>query len=241
MKKRILIIALALVLTLSLCSCDYLDELKATQFTWTDGGFSTLVSRDGKEYKALPLGTSLEWTYFGDYSFGYLLEPDVPLLLGSAFGSGVCFYKNSGIIEMTGEFPRCYCRADRYDEVLDFINSEDGDVGFCYFSYETYEYIFRVLTDKEKAIIDNALANAKKETEINEDYFEYLITSVYRVSEELGIEVHKYDLSLRSATENLEEKEYFVEVYDKNGDKTSYPIPKEFSDVFDNIASELGF
>ena len=235
MKRRILIL-LAIILTLSLCSCDYLDELKATQFTWTDNGYTTLVSRDGKEYKALPIGIDISGTYMSSVMVGSLTAPDVPLLLGDLFGSIAYIYEESGIIRLSSsEYDQYFCLADRYDAVKNFLDSDSGDYGQFFFSYETREYELKKLTDHEKAIIDNVLANGVAKSEKYDTESDIaILTSIYRVNEELKLDVHEYDIAVRKSSSSAFENGYYIVIYG-NEAKHVYAVPEEYNSIFENL------
>lgn len=239
MKKRILLISLAFVLCLSLCSCDYLDEQKTIQFTWTDDSLSTLISRDGKEYKELPHGLDLTSSHISEAKIGYLVSSDVPLLLASSFGSTVRIF-NGSIVRTSGEDFRYYCLSENYDAVSEFIKGNRGVYGCFYYSYLTYRYEFVKLTDEEKAVIDLVMSGEKGEIKQDDEIESYVynLATVYRVDEELLLENYEYEIC---AKEQQGKREYYIAEYDTYGIQTIYIVPEEFYQTFNNLATKVGY
>ena len=161
MKKVIRIIALVLTISLiavSSCSCNALDTLKSNHGYWNNNGGITLGEN---EYKLLPYNE-----YFFPETMNYnteitITDKDVPVLAGAFVGMKGYISDDRLIIEFSDE-SEFYCRADKYDEI---INRMNGGVKFDNYSYPydgfneegEWSTSWYTLTNEQKAVVDNVL------------------------------------------------------------------------------------
>ena len=234
MKKRILTIALAFVLCLSLCSCSYIDELRAGQFIWGDDEQTILLSRDGKEYRKLPNPRSLN-LYFEDYHLGYIVDPEIPLLLANTFAEYYVYLDDDyNYVEMYAsklESSDVFCRSERYDETVDFIENKTGSIYYYeYYDYEDFELETRDLSHYEQSIVNAILKRGDYET-VSKEYHTYEHSvEIMRCNEER-------DLSLVSYYIELINQQYYVVIY-SNSSVNRFRVPYEDRSTFDLILRE---
>lgn len=238
MKKRIFLTILAFVLTLSLCSCDYLDELKATQFIWTNHKHDGIISRDGKEYKLLPADTEIALNYRNSYEIGYLVEPDVPLLLGDLYGSIMYIYDDKPIIKLSGKSDSFFATIECYDEVLEFVNSNNGVYGFYFYNYVTHRYELCELGDTEMAAIETILKTTPKAVSYDKELFNDV--SFYRVDTNLNIEQLAFDIGeIESKTITGETVRYIIKKTDDA--MLLYSIPDDLLPLIESITDGYAY
>ena len=110
MKKNVLktvcVFVTALSLSLSLCSCNWLDEMRRAQIFFTENNYSEIVW-DGNTYVRTDVLS--EWTSGRYYEDLYLTEPDVPVLLSEVH------YLADASVDVEGymiTLPFSYYRAD---------------------------------------------------------------------------------------------------------------------------------
>lgn len=164
-------------------------------------------------------------------TYGNLVEPDVPLLMGDLAGLNVLVYEKAGIIRAyfdEGVF--FFCLAENYDKALSFVYGQRGEYGFYTYDYQTYEEKLRALTAEEKSAIDEiiTLGNYKAvpyETSIN------TMLDIYRADEELLLEQHMYAVG---SIEQNGKTDYYVLTYADDA-ILAYPIPEEYISVFENL------
>ena len=120
-------------LVLSLCSCKELDEWRDSRAVYneTDG---VLIFR-GNEYKLLP---ACEYLHIEPYNDGIITEEDVPILLSDLFGRYMSFDNNAEYIYyISNDKTMIYCRADRYDEICEKIETLEMN-NYCYYNSDYY-------------------------------------------------------------------------------------------------------
>lgn len=134
--KRWTALLAALILCLSLCGCDHLDELRASHAVWQEDG---TILWNGAVYKTLPdTYAEINTLLTGDQTV-YVTAADVPVLLSAEFsdyfesdakGIFLAGYVGSG--DEYGDEYKLFCREDRYDEFAATL--KDGFVfkGYCY-------------------------------------------------------------------------------------------------------------
>ena len=152
MKKLFKLTALALsviMLCLMLCSCQALDDLRASTGVYTDDEKTAFTFKD-KLYKHIDIPDGkyeiiMDQAY---YSHQFVITKDVPVLLSDNFGESIT-YSHSGdedpiIIRVLAE------KSDG-DYALDELR------GVSYTNYSTYEYYVREdKYDEVKKIVDEA-------------------------------------------------------------------------------------
>ena len=234
MKKVIRIITLVLTISLiavSSCSCNALDTLKANHGYWNNNGGIILGEN---EYKLLPYNE-----YFIPETMTYnteitITDKDVPVLAGVFVGMYGYISDDGLIIELRDEVDY-YCRADKYDEILNRIN---GDLQFDNYSY-SYEVFneedelsisWYTLTNEQKAVVDNVLNTVTptvlpNNMNIEYDYCIYL--------EECSSDM----LFRRDFTEigYTDGKYYLIDCYSSDEGTLLTEVPAEYNSVFEKI------
>jgi len=138
--KRVLCLVLSVLLCLSLCGCQALDDMKAQHALRQADG--SIVWND-TVYKPLPdIHADANTIYFVDTV--RVTDPDVPVLLSEQYGElfdrdKECNYLYGCIqIDEYDYNPCLYCRADLYDVVAKRLEEGFVSKGYCY-DYYVYE------------------------------------------------------------------------------------------------------
>lgn len=236
MKKLTRIISLLSILAicLSLCGCQYLDDLRAVQGKVTAP--DTIQLQDGTEYKLLSQ-TCEEFnpTFTRSTTFHIAEEEEVPLLLTSIVCASA-YRSEDGLflkayLDTTAE-PEIYCRTDAYDSVMDRINN-----GFTlsvyryqYFNYEIDNYEYYTLTPEQAAAVDLVYSTQEPEKLPEAAKLDYTsIVDLYLYSDDYLFMKDTVDICLARG-------QYFVVAYGN----MLYSVPAELTHVFEGImAAEL--
>ena len=133
--KRMLALLLAVILGLSLCGCQRLDEMRANHGVWQEDGS---ILWNNAVYKRLPrvMGTEYNIDYDGHV---YVTEPDVPVLLSEDYYSeffqrdkkGVLLYGRERGSSMERGYA-LYCRSDLYEDYAQLLANGFEPKGLCY-------------------------------------------------------------------------------------------------------------
>ncbi len=180
--KRLLALLMAVLLCLSLCGCDRLDELRKMQGFWQEDGS---ILWNGHVYKRLPTvldNINLDSNH-EDIS---VTKKDVPVLLSVIVGDG--FSVGRGGILLDGYMPDTdaiahYCRADKYEQVCGMATDDFAiaTYGYEYYDFETGTYKDYVLTKEQKDRLAKIYSTAKKREQTYEENGEYEV-SIYGYS-----------------------------------------------------------
>lgn len=237
MKKSFRIFALLAALTLLVCSlvgCSApLDEMRAAQGFWNEDGS---ISYDGNVYKLLPYCEDLNPIR---RKYINITEGDVPVLLSEMMGTE-CYISNDGVFIINtvygyGENEMKYCRADKYDEIVERIENGVTLDGYCHVYYDytleterAYKFSYR-----EVEAINETLAGEPMTLPSGANMeWDYKI-DVYRCS---------YDLIFRSDALNI----YITNgvctlmVYNPtDGHAEFYEVSEENKAIFDGIVRDF--
>ena len=115
--KKIILVAFLIMVSLSLCSCDMLDEIRDTRIEMAENG---TILYDDKEYKLLsnPNNYLISLEDGRDIDAFTVVDEEVPLLLTDMFGT-ICYYDdNLDIIYLNGEY---YCTEEKYDKYSNIL------------------------------------------------------------------------------------------------------------------------
>ena len=160
MKRTIRILALlicAVLLCVSLCSCEYLDDLKNNRAILIDGESFTF---HGQVYRLMPLSSKLTFIMSNPvYSEYYLTTEDVPVLLSPSYGDRLMYNFDDG------EHPAVISVTDSYHgvDVAPFLTprvvaamSDDLDsYADSYINPQTKFYVREDRYDDVKKSVDN--------------------------------------------------------------------------------------
>jgi len=244
--KRIILLAVALVMCISLCSCLDLDAEREKHAKLQDDGSIML---NGNKYVLLP--ESEELSPYVKYSNGYLnlTDKDVPLLFAPLLDKGgYCVSEDDVFI--LNEFRSnhevsYYCREDVYDEVAKAMKEEkEYHLGYEYSTYDhnTGDYVSncRFLTDAEEDILEETLKGDGEVAHIIPSY-DFSI-SLERRTKDLwfSLPYEEGELILCCSTEH---DTYYLLTELYNGKVGTYnykyyQISKEHNAILDNLMSD---
>ncbi len=186
--KKILCIALSVLLCSSLIGCNFIDEMRLSQIYFNEK--SNLVY-DDKEYILLPYCEA----FTPDFSKGknlYITEKDVPVLLSETLGeyaelSSDKLYISTSDNYNTDEF---YARSDVYEKIADRINKGnyfDGYLyGYSYFDVEAneFKYVKKFISSEMQVTMDTILSG-EEITDIDIDLlYQFEVMSIYAGSKD---------------------------------------------------------
>ena len=132
-----------LLLCVSLCGCDRLDELQETHAVWQEDGS---ILWGNAVYKPLPdMGTDLDVNTLRFDGELHVTDPDVPVLLSEDYGLYFDVSKDKQFINgsvQVDEYSyehRLFCREDQYDALMEkYQNGFVADrLCYNYYNYET--------------------------------------------------------------------------------------------------------
>ena len=227
--KRWIAILLASLLSLSLCGCQRLDDMRAEHGVWQEDGS---VLWNGNVYRKLENTLSLEKF---DFVYGritiYVTEADVPVLLSNVFGTMMDVCADGTLLEyydyrlLEGK-RQLYCREDVYDEMVKTL--ADGvqldTYYYYYYDYNREESLQYYLTEEQTNTIHRILTTV---TPVPIKEFDGAIAD----------EVHLYicDDSHRFEQDTdtwlcITESCYCIKTYDE-----IYAIPMKYNGIFTEI------
>lgn len=239
MKKVLRYIALSLtvvLLAVTLCGCNALDEMRASHALLGEDGSITL---NGKTYKPLPPCDTFLPSVNITVPMVNVTEADVPLLLSDMLAVEYLAKCDDTAFLCHLDTDTYYCRADRYDEVAEKINK--GPVftvyayEYTYWDDELYEYVENVqpFSAAEAAAMDAVFATVKPVAMETLSYvaaFEELM-EIYHFSADM---LFKTDLCTLVRMENR----YFLSMTVDNDTTAVYRIPDAQSIVFDGLVNK---
>lgn len=228
--KRAVSALLLCCLCVGLSGCDALDEARACHAKWSESGS---VLHGETEYRLIE---GSEYLYPSIDYLGNPLrvtEPDVPVLL-SLFTKDLLYSSKDGIFLESFDTGFLYCRADRYDEVMQKLRNGFDKVGYCYDYYtydeDSYDYVEHTyrLTDEEAAAVEAVLATGTPT----------VIPAVADVDYDYGVE-------LMCCDESMLFRVYMWDVCSIDGayyilgsdgeEQWSMPVPMPYTTVFDSM------
>lgn len=237
MKKFIRITALflaLLMLALPLVGCDKIDEMRAKQGFLLD---EDTISFSGETYKRLYTD---KYIVLNDPRELYITDKDVPVLLSGWTQTEHATYNtddsNVFIIWRHPDVPpEVYCRSDKYEYFSNLL--EEGIVydKFCFYyvglDEEDNEWkdIRYILTDKEKAAIEDIVENESNALEYSPDEYEDIISVSISYCSLDGFFEKNSDIELL-----VSRTECYILVGEE-GDKTIYNVPNKYKSIFDNM------
>lgn len=154
--KKLAALALAVLLCVSLCGCQELEDMRAAQaFLQKDG----TIRWNGNTYRQLenvPHG----FQFFGDKRVMVTL-PDVPVLLSEIYGENFSADKEGVILHSWhyGVEEGFFCREDCYEEVAAYLQQEVKMDGYCYTYWDEEGDLMYYLTDAQCAVVDHLITS----------------------------------------------------------------------------------
>ena len=188
--KRVLAIIFCLVICFSLCSCNYIDEMRLKQAFLEEDG--TITFRD-EVYITLPECDNLKYYTEG---YGRVTTEDVPVLLSDNYGQSFAFNKDLSLLRISlGNY---YVREDLYDQYYGIISSKPSLDRYCISGQKKsnnssfIEYFEILLSNEAKQAIDAALQGEK--VEISRYYWDGEVTVM--LTDEEGFFLKTTDLRI---------------------------------------------
>ncbi len=236
MKKilRITSLILAIVLCcLGLVSCNALDDMRRHHGNWTDDRDILL---DGVKYVKLPPNDYFSPLPDTSDNVISVTEEGVPVLLSSMFSDGYGYFTEDKALIYFVTYTDdswYYCREDLYEVTVARMNSEFIAEGYCYNYYdyeEETDKIYYLTMDEAEAVAE--VKNTVKPTEIpasTEIYYDYTIY-LYECTADLNFKKEVFELCSNDGR--------YCIVDNYGSAPLVYPVPDEYSSVFESIFKE---
>ena len=244
--KLTALVLAVIMITVTLSSCRYLDELKENRAVYTDDTYNE-ISYHGDLYRVLDIDIDNSKTILLLKDFDHISSvttPDVPILLSDMYGDSAYIYNDNTILSVYTSSCRYYIREDKYDEVKQTLTDAKLDHFYIMYSdveYEEHTNSYRVTEEKYELLGDEATEVVRKALDSPEsDRFKYTELGGNNTDyESIGLFVCDKDMLL---TQNgnayqlmkVNGKYYFWNgiSYDKYG---VYPISKDDSGCIEKI------
>ena len=216
--KKIILVALLIMVSLSLCSCTMIDEIRETRVEMTEEG---TIIHNNKEYKLLsnPNNYIISLENSSETDYLTVVDKEVPVLLTDIFGVASDYDDVLDIIYMEGDY---YCAEENYDKYSEILLN--GKLDYYKLDYGVYERTsdgeheyksIRYILNKDLVNIINSVT---VDIEIQPDeiykYYEYNYILLDKCDETGFIE----NSSFLMLYKNAEKGEYGVFVYDNVND-----------------------
>ena len=155
--KRWIAALLMVLLCLSLCGCQKLEDMRAKHAVWQEDGS---ILWDGNMYRPLTAFSEKTGLILEDGVIR-VTEADVPVLLSDEFGE-YCRVSRSGALLITrghaGE--TLYCREDLYEFMAEHLKEPELTTYFyTYFNPDTNVYDYYYLSEQQGDTIDKLVLN----------------------------------------------------------------------------------
>lgn len=245
--KSIIIAVLILSFAFSLCGCDGLDELKASQaFKTADGN---ITWNNALYIKTIAAEDVPNFSENSDSDI-YVTEPDVPVLL-SAFYAFVedSYYSVGYNKKLIFDYENIYCREDFIDEFNKTIkeNKLDNYFSYNFDYYESDDASMVLFKEEENEKIKNIFSSKKIK---NKKLFQNLVYEGDNISEfgkcskdkilcETENVIIRYESNLYIAPIDF----YYVDDFD-DIDHTQvknlfcYKVPEEYRYIFQDLVNK---
>ncbi|MBE6718601.1 MAG: hypothetical protein E7574_05050 [Ruminococcaceae bacterium] len=148
--KKIILVTFLIILSLFLCSCDKLDELKEMRIPITENG----LELNGKVYRHLVYCDQKKDRRISGRSSEncIVVDEEVPILLIEMYGWNGSYNKELDIITFDGSY---YCSEENYDEYYKtYIYGELDHYKIDHTDYYTQERTYKVLGSDLCAVIE---------------------------------------------------------------------------------------
>ncbi len=233
MKRMLRVAALfaaLLVLCVSLCGCDELDEMRIKHALWNEDGTISWGDKTYVEISEHQLLTMME-----TWEPVYVTESDVPLLFSEDFGDEMWYNPSQPAILCDYYNERYYCAEEEYDDIIAMLKGEE-EIGFTkwYHVYyddnaEAQEY---VLSEEQKMAFEQTIAYGST-------------VGVSEYSECLGFWMSTADglfteLAFEAAIlTEAEGGRYILIDHRTASDFAMYVVPDEYIDTFEKLFDDI--
>ena len=224
--KRWIALLLALLMCLSLCGCDELDDMRSTHAFWQEDGS---ILWNGNVYRRLgDEDTRMELDIVYDNLSINVTAKDVPVLLSGVFGDPFDVCADGTLLEsydwQVGYV--MYCREDVYAETEAYLKN-GFELAAYYYSYfdEDYNSYNYYLTESQTDAINEVL-----ETVIPASDAEYEDEPIWD-----SLILHGCDESHRFSQSYLLDLWMTETGYFLVSEDGVYPVPETFHPIFNDI------
>lgn len=254
MKRILKVIALVLavvMLAVTLCSCQHLDDLRAHQAFFTDSTKRS-IEFDGQLYQWIEVGKrAFVFSDLWSPEAYHVTERDVPVLLAQNEGDWFEINNERTVIMMYNfDNPRWYVRQDLYDDAKEKLQSAELD--HYYFGYviypENYEdpiassYQKNILLDDEvTGIVHRALELPKDQRvsykELSDDYYTSKYIVLYACDADMLIQEEGYIHLIKDSGRyyvwdgNTYEEKSFCPITDEKDTESVKALFKDYPDA----------
>ncbi len=180
--KRVTALLLTVLMCLSLCGCQNLEDMRATQAFWQEDG-----SIKWNGYKYLPLEGVPENIDFVYTSSIQVTKADVPVLLSGMFGDTFSVDKSGVLLHswVYGADEICFCREDQYDYMVEYLQ-QGIEMNTYFYTYWTDDdddddQKFYYLTKEQQSVIDD-LMDTVNFTDMDKDFYASLGVDEYSLT-----------------------------------------------------------
>ena len=225
--KRFAAVTAVMMLCLSLCGCQALEDMRAVHAVWQEDGS---ILWNGDVYRKLEGATDAIQPFYSMNSIR-VTEADVPVLLSGMFGTSADVSRDGMLLcvmHWDGGYTT-YCHEDHFDEINAYLQGDMAIDHYCY-SYwsDEGELMYYYLTQEQQQVIDEILLSEEPLPSEWDGYANY--------------EEGEYTLVI----EGCDEKHLFTEWYmfeiavEKDGyylitEEHAYAVPPAYYGVFDEI------
>lgn len=228
--KLCLAFVLSLVICLSFCSCNALDELRAAQAFFDKEGNIIYKGNTYVKFDNLNSDVSAVIPYYNEI---YITKPDVPLLLSTVIKEGQGWINESCTLIEISDYESNYyileSKIDEYDKILK--NLEFTDMYFEYVSVDDDGYKYELVSDRVKTAINRAL----KENKLSKYslYDCYNSFYLYECDKQITFSGREYAVAVFSTDDTNENFEFAVSVDEET--QSCYKIPDEYQKDFKQL------
>lgn len=246
MKRVLRLCAFMLVAVLlcgALCGCDMLDDARANHAQWTADGHILLGDA---EYLPIP-----DSDYFVNMHTSnrmvFVTEPEVPVLLSPLWGTGVDVSEDGMILcSYLAIQESLYCRADKYESVLQRLEEGFTPGGYCYTyynygsgSFEDMAEKYYTLTPQQVEAVNTVYRTVTPRPISYDDvpYYDYFVMLTEHSDDHL---LHQESpLEINVAHDSYYIIEYLDEYGENGEDMLLYEVPKAYNEQFAAIMKPL--
>jgi len=225
--KKIVSLALLIILCLSLCSCRALDDMRKFRAVYLDEA-RTKISYNDETFILVENWNEKFETNIEE--FISVSDKEVPLLLTTFFSEDAHLFANKRIICV--DYTGFYCREDVYEYVENVTEKNLTHYCYNYYDFESGAYDSCFLDEDRVKAIEDVLKTQKPSEKIPE--IEYYL-SISKTDTALLMKMQYVDLNV-DVDGNIT-----ISMYDdENGIEYFYAVPKKYKDDFSRLVAAYG-
>ena len=227
--KRWIAIVLVVLMSLPLCGCQMLDEMRASHATFQEDGS---ILWDGNVYRVLDLPDEMaDLNLFWDRTTVYVTKADVPVLLSRIFGQDFDTYNNGIVLQYyswDSYEPLWYCREDQY-EAMAMALSKEFILDAYYYEYYTETNVEQFYLSDEQFDLIGKILTEEMPLPVGDDFY-------------ITMDDNDYTVDLNGCdAQRLKYQEYIVQIVVKNEGyylvtaEYAYSVPSIYNAEFGKI------